>query len=110
VSIKSDSKTSTGFTVVWDPPTKPKGVISSYRINIAFSEFNYFTPGYCPKYNRSDSGSRDADEALEYSFIHGVPFSKYQVQVRASSTKDGEWSETKEVVTNSSMFEWREIS
>lgn len=97
-SIESDK-----FTLRWDAPKNPRGLIKQYKIFIKFNKYAYANPPYCPQ----NPNEKEFNETIfdvdnrAFTYKTATPYSTYFVQIQASNgeSKEGEWSANTAVTT-----------
>lgn len=84
VHILTDRTTTNSFSLSWDPPQNPNGIIKSYDVYIRFREFSYYNPSHC-----DDSFQKEFEEKVfveagnSYVFQNAFPYASYYVLVQA---------------------------
>lgn len=104
--ILHESIKSTEFTLIWEKPSKPRGDINNYVINIKFMKFLHRNPIYCSlgpdnsEFNKTFYVNEMNIDYRNYTFTEAVPSSIFSVQIRANNVKtEGEWSKQERVET-----------
>jgi hypothetical protein len=88
VRILQDKTSSKSFSIEWDPPTKPRGTIKSYKVAIRFLSFSYFVPDRCDDaFEKSFEERVSADSENRFMFQAPFPFANYVVQVFSNNSE-----------------------
>jgi hypothetical protein len=96
----TDQTTDKSFTVKWNPPTKPNGVIKNYKIAIQFLNFSYFIPSTCNNdFKKSFEEVVLADSGNNFTFQEAFPYASYMIQVGAINGEEASGFSDKQTVT-----------